>query len=77
MKTSQREKLMAERLPIVDECKGCSKIVAESSMCSAYINPASRWRMGNCGLATHVVIEEKSTHKTRVGQQKQKKKTRK
>ena len=72
-----REKLLKERQPIIDECKGCQKIVTEINMCSAYINPTAKWKLGNCPLSTHVVIEDKFTHKTRVGQQKQKKKTRK
>ena len=72
-----REKLLKERLPIVDECKGCEKAVVEINMCSAYVNPGSKWRLGNCPLATHIVIVDKSTQKIRAGQQKQKKKTKK
>jgi len=76
-KMLQQEKLLGERHPIIDECKGCERIVAEINRCSSYLYPESKWRLGNCPLATHIVFEEKKTGKFRVGQQKQKKKTRK
>ena len=34
----------------------CSRII--SGKCEAYINPSSRWRLGNCGLATHIIFQE-------------------
>ncbi len=38
---------------IVDQCKGCGKIVNEF-FCSSYLFPYAKWRIGNCPLATHI-----------------------
>ncbi|HNY72221.1 MAG TPA: PxxKW family cysteine-rich protein [Syntrophales bacterium] len=47
---------------IVEKCEGCGKIVelATGRFCQVYMDPASRWLMGNCPRATHVklVIKE-------------------
>ena len=64
---------------IVDECKGCSKVVQEPweatgallNVCSVYPNPSIFWRRGGCYFNTRVAVKE--TPKKRVGQQKQKK----
>lgn len=59
--------------PVVDRCKedeGCERI--ENGYCKAYIFPASKWRAGNCPLATHLKLEpetKKQQMKRRVGQQ--------
>jgi hypothetical protein len=65
---------MDERLPIIDKCKiftkevmvkrkpvmmekgPCSRI--DGDKCGAYINPAAKWKLGHCGLATHIIHEE-------------------
>ena len=65
---------------IVEECKGCEKI-DPSNNCLVYANPAAqmRWVGGKTGLgcsfnrSTHIKSEGPKG-KTRVGQQKQKKK---
>ena len=72
--------------PIVKECLGCSRIVDEglapfpaedgktdTRRCSAYVNPMSKWRIGNCPLATHIITRVEQTGKKRIGQQKHKK----
>ncbi len=43
--------------------------------CKVYAFPESKWRIGNCVMATHVETEaeKKQTAKKRVGQQKQRK----
>jgi len=66
---------MPEFMPLTDNCHGCEKAVVDEDRCSAYINPAGKWRNGDCNLATHVeaVNEPAQTKKIRVGQQKQKK----
>jgi len=35
----------------------CSRIAGDKTCC-AYINPNAKWRLGNCGLATHLFFEE-------------------
>ncbi len=65
---------------IIDKCQGCEKI-DPSNNCMIYANPARqmRWVEGGSSLGcafnrkTHVVEKAPQT-KTRVGQQKQKKK---
>jgi hypothetical protein len=57
---------------INDNCKGCSKVL-EDSTCSAYIKPNAWWRRGKCPLADHIKTEVETKRKVRVGQQKQKK----
>ena len=41
---------------IVEPCKGCSRTVEVSSgwYCAACPEPESKWKTGNCNLATHV-----------------------
>jgi hypothetical protein len=34
----------------------CEKIDGEK--CGAYISPAAKWRLGNCPLATHIIVSE-------------------
>jgi len=47
----------------VEKCAGCAKVieVASATYCSVYPDPASKWRMGTCPLATHVKRELKDT----------------
>jgi len=68
------EDMKKERLPIVEKCKIFRKEVivkketkmmekgpckrVEEDLCSAYINPSLRWRLGECPLATHIIIQE-------------------
>lgn len=57
----------------IDKCDGCAK-QDPSGVCKAYINPASRWRLGPCPLATHLKpLVPRQVGKKRVGQQKQRK----
>lgn len=65
---------------IIDKCLGekqnCSRIDGE--YCSAYDYPDKKWIHGrDCNLATHIIKVSEQGGKQRVGQQKQKKKTRK
>lgn len=74
--------MISERSPVVSECVGdetnpCKRIEPGTELCLAYINPAQRWKIGTCPLATHIITRiEADTGKTRVGQQKQKRKKR-
>lgn len=42
---------------IVEQCKGCNRTVEFSDgwYCSASPNPSTKWKIGNCNLASHVV----------------------
>lgn len=70
-----KEKLKNKRVDIVDQCVGCDRIEEGTSLCSVYVNPAERWKLGTCPLATHIITRvETKPDKVRVGQQKQKRK---
>jgi len=52
--------------PIIDKCIGCANVVVGPEpgvgTCCRYMVPASKWRYGNCPMATHlekVVVEDK------------------
>jgi hypothetical protein len=63
--------------PILDKCDGCERILkqADQNYCLSFPDPAAKWRLGACGMATHAKTESKGGEtKVRVGQQKQKKK---
>jgi hypothetical protein len=73
------DRLRKEREPIIDQCKKfgdneepCSRI--DGVLCSAYVSPKAKWRLGACPLATHVIerVGDQTQGKVRVGQQKQK-----
>ena len=46
-------------LPVIDKCEGCGRIVEvdSSRYCDAFMNPAAKWRLGFCNLATHAKPE--------------------
>jgi len=46
---------------IVEECKGCERIVKGSigEVCSAYPNPKAKWTGSLCNFATHRKIDLK------------------
>jgi len=60
---------------IVDSCIGCARVVKGENVCEAYLYPKAKWKLGNCNASTHIieVIDDSKKTKTRVGQQKQKK----
>jgi hypothetical protein len=78
------EKLREEQEPIIEQCKKitddkthiCSR--SDGEVCKVYAFPKAKWRTSDCPMADEVlrtmVVEEKTTEKVRVGQQKQKKK---
>lgn len=47
--------------PIVEQCKGCQKAkdFATGTYCLAFPDPAAKWRIGRCNMATHVKVENK------------------
>ncbi len=65
--------LNADRRPIVEKCGGCDRIASETQTCTAFAFPETKWRLGNCSMATHIKVESAKNEKVRVGQQKQKK----
>lgn len=61
-----------------EKCVSCERWIESVEQCFIWYNPETQWRLyGHCSHATHVVKEEKDKDKKRVGQQKQKKKTKK
>lgn len=48
---------------IVESCNGCARTVEFNSgwYCNASPEPAKRWKVGNCNLATHVKAAAAST----------------
>lgn len=71
-----------KREEIIEKCVKCERIekitkvvngLPPGEYCSKYAYPSSKWRMGNCPMATHIIQEIKPEPKKRVGQQKQKK----
>jgi hypothetical protein len=71
--------LRGMREPVCYDCEGCARVdVIDKSLCGAYIIPEKMWTRGTCPAATHIKTEEdKKAERVRVGQQKQKKKTKK
>jgi hypothetical protein len=62
-------------LPVVEQCAGCLK--EENGYCKVYVAPIIKWAgTRTCPMATHIVLEVEDKNKTRVGQQKQKRKSR-
>lgn len=49
-------------LPVIASCEGCERIATaeEQKTCTVYANPAAKWRLGICNLATHVKPEVKT-----------------
>ena len=46
-------------MPIYEKCQGCAK-ATNGDMCAAYPGrEESKWRLGNCMLATHIKKEVK------------------
>lgn len=45
--------------PIVEKCEGCGKSLTHNDVevCSVYLMPKSKWRIGNCPSATHIKKE--------------------
>lgn len=42
--------------PVIDQCEGCQKIldVPTGKYCMIFPDPAIKWRLGTCSMATHV-----------------------
>jgi hypothetical protein len=65
----KREQMINERYPVVEQCKegkGCERIEYppnSAPKCLSYINPESKWRLGNCLLASHLTVLETGPEK--------------
>lgn len=61
------EQMRELREPIVEECKGCSRVekVRTTEVCIAYMKPSVHWRLGDCGLSTHKreIVQEVKKYK--------------
>jgi hypothetical protein len=42
--------------PIVEQCEGCQKVkeFPTGKYCLIFPDPAIKWRIGNCNMATHM-----------------------
>ena len=42
--------------PIVEQCNGCQKVLESpaGNYCMVFPDPAIKWRLGTCSMATHV-----------------------
>ncbi|MFH2011130.1 MAG: PxxKW family cysteine-rich protein [Pseudomonadota bacterium] len=51
--------------PVVDSCEGCDKIqdYPLGRFCTSYADPGSKWKMGNCNLASHIKKETVAAQK--------------
>jgi len=61
-----------EKEKISDRCDGCDKVAGV--YCSVYLFPNSKWRAGNCPVATHLERNKEEKNRQRVGQQKYRRK---
>jgi len=43
---------------IVEQCEGCQKVIEGPSgkYCMIFPDPAIKWRLGNCNMATHMKV---------------------
>jgi hypothetical protein len=51
------------KLPVVEKCGNCEKI--SEGFCSVYVNPAGKWAVGGCFIATHIkklAVEKKKVN---------------
>lgn len=60
---------------IIDKCDPCNlhyELKYFGIVCSVYLYPEAKWRLGNCVMSTHTITRTKETDKfkRRVGQQK-------
>jgi len=42
--------------PVVEQCEGCQKVLdlPTGKFCMIFPDPAIKWRLGTCSMATHV-----------------------
>ncbi len=66
---------LPDRKPIVAQCEGCDHVVEGEGVqvCEAYADPAMKWSMGPCNLATHyqraAAVEEKKVNPLKASKQ--------
>ena len=46
--------------PIVEKCEGCQKIkeFPAGTYCLSFPDPATKWRVGNCTMASHLKVSK-------------------
>ncbi len=49
--------------PVIESCVGCNKVAdyPTGQYCRVYADPASRWVVGKCAIASHVTREIKDS----------------
>ncbi len=50
--------------PIVEQCEGCQRIqeFPAGKYCQVSPDPISKWRIGNCNMATHMKEDSKKSN---------------
>jgi len=51
--------------PIVDQCDGCQRIIEipTEKYCMSFPDPAIKWKIGVCNMATHIKISNTGNNK--------------
>ncbi len=62
----RRQEMLSEREETVKECIGCKR-VEKSNVCEAYLIPETRWKLGDCLLASHLRVIETGPEKYKPG----------
>ena len=46
--------------PIIEQCEGCQRILdlPTGKFCMVFPDPAIKWRLGTCSMATHMKAEK-------------------
>ncbi|MCW7752569.1 PxxKW family cysteine-rich protein [Desulfobotulus sp. H1] len=52
-------------LAAVEPCMGCARITEQESgiYCTIFPEPANKWKLGNCNMATHIKTESADAKK--------------
>jgi len=51
------------KMPVIEKCGNCEKI--KDGFCTVYVNPAGKWAVGGCFIATHIkrtMVEKKKVN---------------
>lgn len=52
------KKMVTVKRELVEMTQGPCERIDNDDKCLVYINPAAMWKLGECGLATHIIQEE-------------------
>ena len=46
--------------PVIEKCSGCKRILDDNT-CAAYMSPKAKWKLGDCNLASHLLVKDTKT----------------